>query len=147
MEAKPPNVEPPKRKRRWFQFRLRTLMIAVTLLAIALAYAAPDVRIWHQRTAMLGPKHDGPLTLSNGVVVYEFRATLPSWRQEERISLLRRLLGDQPIYEIWLGYDTKSSDVARYEAAFPEADIHLGDPMDGDPYFHAFRLLRDPKEQ
>jgi hypothetical protein len=27
-------VEPPKTKRRWFQFSLRTLMIVVTLLAI-----------------------------------------------------------------------------------------------------------------
>jgi hypothetical protein len=27
MEAEPPEAEPPKRKRRWFQFSLRTLMI------------------------------------------------------------------------------------------------------------------------
>ena len=33
MEAEPTKVEPPKRKRRRFQFRLRTLMIVVTLLA------------------------------------------------------------------------------------------------------------------
>ena len=32
MEAEPPKAEP-KRKRRWFQFRLRSLMIGVTLLA------------------------------------------------------------------------------------------------------------------
>ena len=34
MEAKSPKIEPPKRKRRWFQFSLRTLLIAVTLLAV-----------------------------------------------------------------------------------------------------------------
>ena len=33
MEAEPPKADPPKRKRRWFQFSLRTLMIGVTLLA------------------------------------------------------------------------------------------------------------------
>jgi hypothetical protein len=33
MEAEPLKVEPPKRKRRWFQYRLRTLLIIVTLLA------------------------------------------------------------------------------------------------------------------
>jgi hypothetical protein len=29
-EADVPKAEPPKRKRRWFQFRLRTLMIGAT---------------------------------------------------------------------------------------------------------------------
>jgi hypothetical protein len=33
MEAEPPKAEPPKRKRRWFQFSLRMLLIGVTLLA------------------------------------------------------------------------------------------------------------------
>ncbi len=35
MPTEPPEAEPPKRNRRWFQFRLRTLMIGVTLLAAA----------------------------------------------------------------------------------------------------------------
>jgi hypothetical protein len=34
MESEPLNAEPPNRKRRWFQFRLRTLLIVVTLLAV-----------------------------------------------------------------------------------------------------------------
>ena len=34
METKPPEADPPKRKRRWFQFSLRTLMIVVTVLAV-----------------------------------------------------------------------------------------------------------------
>ena len=32
METEPTKVEPPNRKRRWFQFSLRTLLIGVTLL-------------------------------------------------------------------------------------------------------------------
>jgi hypothetical protein len=35
MEAEPPNIEPPKRKCRWFQFSLRTLMIFTGICAIA----------------------------------------------------------------------------------------------------------------
>jgi hypothetical protein len=31
----PPKADPPNRKRRWFQFSLRTLMFGVTLVAIA----------------------------------------------------------------------------------------------------------------
>ncbi len=38
MQTEPPKAEPPKRKRRWYQFNLRTLMI-VTLLVVACAYA------------------------------------------------------------------------------------------------------------
>ena len=34
MEAEPSKAEPPTRKRRWFQFRLRTLLIGVTLVAM-----------------------------------------------------------------------------------------------------------------
>jgi hypothetical protein len=35
MDADSPKAaDPPKRKRRWFQFSLRTLLIGVTLLAI-----------------------------------------------------------------------------------------------------------------
>ncbi len=37
MEAEPPKADPLKRKRRWFQFSLRTLMIGGTVLASALA--------------------------------------------------------------------------------------------------------------
>ena len=37
MQTEPSKADPPKRKRRWFQFSLRTLMIGVTLLAIGSA--------------------------------------------------------------------------------------------------------------
>ncbi len=35
MEAEPPNADPPKRKRRWFQFSLRTLLIGVTIFSVS----------------------------------------------------------------------------------------------------------------
>jgi hypothetical protein len=38
MQTEPPNADPPKRKRRWFQFSLRSLMIGVTLLAVVCGY-------------------------------------------------------------------------------------------------------------
>jgi hypothetical protein len=34
MQTEPPKADSPKRKRRWFQFSLRTLMIVVTLVAV-----------------------------------------------------------------------------------------------------------------
>jgi hypothetical protein len=36
MQSEPPTADPPKRKRRWFQFSLRTLMIGATLVALPL---------------------------------------------------------------------------------------------------------------
>jgi Leucine Rich repeat len=38
MQTAPPKAEPPKRKRRWFQFSLRTLMIVTVICAIASAW-------------------------------------------------------------------------------------------------------------
>src|SRR4029077_10177857 len=38
MEAEPPKSEPIKRKRRWYQFSLRTLLIVVVIVAIPCAW-------------------------------------------------------------------------------------------------------------
>ena len=38
MEAEPPKADPPKRKRRWFQFSLQTLLILVIIVAIPCAF-------------------------------------------------------------------------------------------------------------
>ena len=32
MDAEPPKADPPKRKRRWFQFSLRTLLLSTVIL-------------------------------------------------------------------------------------------------------------------
>jgi hypothetical protein len=42
-------TEPPKRKRRWFQFSLRSLMIVVTITAVESAVCLSMVREWRQR--------------------------------------------------------------------------------------------------
>jgi hypothetical protein len=34
MQTEPPQAGPPKRKRRWYQFSLRTLLIGVTVVAL-----------------------------------------------------------------------------------------------------------------
>ncbi len=43
----------PKRKRRWFQFSLRTLMIGVTLLAVACGYVGWEAKIVKEREEFL----------------------------------------------------------------------------------------------
>jgi hypothetical protein len=51
MEAEPRKADPPKRKRRWFQFSLRTLMIGVTVLAVPCGYVGWQAKIVRERTA------------------------------------------------------------------------------------------------
>jgi hypothetical protein len=34
MQTEPSKADPPKRKRRWFQFSLRTLMLLVAIVAV-----------------------------------------------------------------------------------------------------------------
>jgi hypothetical protein len=68
MQTEPPDVEPPKRKRRWFQFSLRTLMIGVTLLAFLSAAATWVVqdrqRLMRERDEAMGREADAKQTLN-----------------------------------------------------------------------------------
>jgi Tfp pilus assembly protein FimT len=49
MHAEPPKVDPPKRKRRWFQYSLRSLLIVVAIAAVQCAVCLPLLREWQQR--------------------------------------------------------------------------------------------------
>jgi hypothetical protein len=49
MEAELLVADKPKSKRRWFQFRMRTLLVAVTVVAVQCAVCLPALREWHTR--------------------------------------------------------------------------------------------------
>jgi len=51
MPTNPNTAEPTKPRRRWFQFRLRTLLVVVVLLGAACGYVAHEWRIVASRTA------------------------------------------------------------------------------------------------
>ena len=53
MQTEPPKAEPPKLKRRWYQFSLRALMIVVTLVAAVCGYVGWQATIVRERDAML----------------------------------------------------------------------------------------------
>ena len=60
-------ADPPKRKRRWYQFSLRTLMIIVTIAAVESAVCLPMVREWQERiewTDAGGTGSIGPFTFT-----------------------------------------------------------------------------------
>jgi hypothetical protein len=106
LETKDPKLDPPKGKRRWFQFSLRTLMFAVALLALLSEYVARQHAFVQERQRFLDDDASG-------------------WSDEEGpgISWIRHFLGDQGRSEILL--DPTADKAKRQQAAalFPEAKI------------------------
>jgi hypothetical protein len=101
-------AEPPKRKRRWFQFSLRTLMIVVTLLAVACAYVGWQEKIVRERQAWK----------DNPKFYVEMGQQVPS-----NLPWIRRLLGDSDC--MWIIADDSVSD-AELDAcrlAFPDVSV------------------------
>jgi hypothetical protein len=137
METEPPKAEPPRRKRRWFQFSLRTLLIGVTLLAVACAYVAWQARIVRERRALLlliesreygwysgerSASHDFPPAAS-GHDLAASGHNLTAGKTEDRPAWIRHWLGDETVYLIWLRNTVPSSEAVLIENCFPEAVV------------------------
>src|SRR5689334_62972 len=97
--------------RRRFQFRLRTLMIAVTVFCVVCGWLLSQAAIVWQRKAML---RDAPA----------------SWVDDDEragISWLRRAMGDQGIGTIVLDKTATDKQLDHYRDVFPEASIYRTD--------------------
>jgi hypothetical protein len=114
MQTEPPKAEPPKRKRRWFQFRLRTLMTVVTIFCVVGGYVAHEAKITMDRKAMLETGSDGPVV--DFTVDKSKDAAIPS---------IRLWIGDHFFSSVHV---KQQADINRYKAAFPEADVELPPP-------------------
>ncbi len=130
MEAEPPKIDAPKRKRRWYQFSLRTLMILITLLAVPLGYVGWQAQIVRERKAMALELQDaGALFFSSAQVTQlaprgtfgiggkEFNPPYPT------VTLVRRWLGDDYTVGIELRRSVPPGTESRAAAVFPEAVI------------------------
>jgi hypothetical protein len=93
MELEPTKADPPKRKGRWFQFSLRTLLIFTLICAIACAWLARRIEQKRRERAAV----DAILQLKGSVVLYDYELNdsgdivggempQPAW--------LRRFFGD-----------------------------------------------------
>jgi hypothetical protein len=128
MQSEPLKADLPKRKRRWLQFSLRTLIIVVTLLAVLCGYVGRQVEIVKERERMAAvtgvdsvvaaDSRDNITALSSGT-----GTTHRSDDSREKIPWFRKWLGDR--YYLGLSIDKSASDdeIARYKEAFPEATI------------------------
>jgi hypothetical protein len=108
--------QPPRRRR--FQFRLRTLMIGVTLLAVPLAYVGWQAKIVRERRAELSRAVDGRLLeiCGNG--------------ENRVISWIRRVLSDQRVGSIKVLTGTDATELDRLRVLFPEAEVKVWTPAD-----------------
>jgi hypothetical protein len=100
---------------RRFQFSLRTLLIVVTAICLALGgYVGWQKKIVRDRKAMLVK------------IVERERHPYREWPGLYRMNWIREWLGDQPIVEIVLPPDSsfQNQDFDEIEAAFPEAHVH-----------------------
>ena len=96
MQTEPPKAEPPKRKRRWFQFSLRTMLIFTVVCAISSAWLGKKIeRKRKERDAV------AVILKLGGIVMYEYQ-TMPGapTRQPPGPAWLRSLLGENFFSEV-----------------------------------------------
>jgi hypothetical protein len=96
--------------RRRFQFSLRTLLIGVTVIAVACAYIGWEAKIVRERDAALAAS---------------LQVRLATGRREPPtdISWMRRLLGDRQYAEFVLEDNAPDELVAMLRLSFPEATV------------------------
>lgn len=98
----------PARKRRWYQFSLRTLLLGVALLAVPLGYVGWEAKIVRERKAWSGNSH---------FLIVEFDAS------SNNISWIRRLLGDFECMFAIADESVTDADLDACRTSFPEASV------------------------
>jgi hypothetical protein len=96
-EAAEINTPRPKRKRRWFQFSLRTLMIVVTLLAVACGHVGRQAEIVRERETALRQAQEAK-------VAFPFLELPINWSElyKQPLPWVRQWLGDEKVESIFL---------------------------------------------
>lgn len=108
MEAEPNLAAAPKRKLRWYQFSLRTLLVGVTIFCVLVGgYVAWQATIVRERKAKAAAL---PVAISNGDV---------------GIPWLRRMLGDVSYEEVWTERGATEQMIDECRHVFPEAQVIL----------------------
>jgi hypothetical protein len=123
MQTEPPQAEPPKRKRRWFQFSLRSLLIVVTVLAAVCGYVGWQAKIVNHRRELLRGIRDGSAR-------YSLATDLPL-TDPPRIPWIREWLGDSAVWAIGYRPNSIPPNLNELKACFPEAIIEPFDQVSG----------------
>jgi hypothetical protein len=123
MEAEPPKADSPKRKRRRFQFSLRTLLIGVTLLAVPCAYTGWQEKIISERREVVAT-HGIIRSWYIPIVRYDSTPEHPLPRPLAPWPL--RWLGEDGFARIVAKDRETDDEVANLKRLFPEAEIWRG---------------------
>jgi hypothetical protein len=119
----------PKRKRRWLQFSLRTLLIGVTLLALVpCGYIGWQAKIVRERIALLTwlekrKPIDAPLITPDWDIAQNENNRWDVQFNDDDLPWWRRLLGDHEVTSIRFPRLATEEEIARVRAAFPESSI------------------------
>jgi hypothetical protein len=118
MQIEPSKADPPKRKRRWFQFSLRSLMIVTLVIAVPCAYVGWQEKVVRERRAEFKRAVDGRLLeiCGNGETIV--------------IPWFRRVLGDHRVASIKVPTGTDAAELDRLRVLFPEAEVKVWTPAD-----------------
>jgi len=120
MPNKPNTAEPAKPRGRWFQFRLRALLIGVGLLSIPCGYVAREANIVRERSACRD-RIKGFATFDG------FQNQLKRPLPIPKVSWLRRFLGDTGVATIVLNQSDGRDEI---QATFPEAKVVVRNILD-----------------
>jgi hypothetical protein len=130
------------RKRHLLRFSIRTLLVAVTIFCVWLAWQVSIVR--ERRAVMDAVYSQDSLGAFWPYPEFEYRPDFPDEVGERmavamRLSFVRRMMGDVPIDRV----ECRVRELLkRVEDAFPEAEIWiLGE---GEPYRR--RLVKTPED-
>jgi hypothetical protein len=131
MQTEPPKADPPRRKRRWFQFSLRTLMIVVVIVAIPCVWLGRKIE--QKRRAR---EAVAAIIKAGGIVVYDYQKpslksgqTFKPVEEPNGPALLRNLLGENffsEVYAVYHNNTTITDDEIELLERFPRLqDLNL----------------------
>jgi hypothetical protein len=140
MQTERTQANPPKRKRRWLQFSLRSLLIGVALLAIPCGYVGWQAKIVRERKAYLqASMHlwDVELFLGHGGV--SNYVVFAKGDEAQAPSLIRIWLGDEAQDCVWVESARSTGEKQSAAALFPEALVLEWSEADRVHDFHPLR--------
>jgi hypothetical protein len=124
IDAERAKPELPKRRHRWFQFSLRSLMIVVTIVGLFCAFFGTSAKVAWERRAMLKRIR----SFDNGKIIrFGHKEDSLGSRDENQcpfpVPWDRRLLGDDAVDWIFVPYAIGEAQLQEIRALFPEANI------------------------
>jgi hypothetical protein len=128
MQTEPPKTEPPKLKRRWFQFSLRTLLIFTLVVAIACAWLGSKIEKKRKEREAVEA-----ILKAGGIVVYDYqKPSMISGRTFKPVEepygpeFLRNFLGENFFSEVY-AVQHSNTTLPDEELEFLERFPHMED--------------------